>query len=128
MVLKVLLDTNFLLLPHQHKVDVFDEVERIVPESYDLVTLTPVLRELAHLASQGGEDAVAAKIGLELLGRRNVRVIDAEGSADDAIVKFALENKGNILVCTNDAGLKRRLNAAFVPLIVMRSKSHLVRL
>ena len=123
----VLLDSNLLFLPHRQKIDVFSEIQDIVPETHEIVTLSTVVSELERLKEMKSEDGVAARIGLELLRRNNVRVIEAEGQADESIIKFALENKRDVIVCTNDVRLKNQLNKKGIQLILMRSKNHLVR-
>ncbi|MCX6695825.1 MAG: nucleotide-binding protein [Candidatus Altiarchaeota archaeon] len=128
MALLVLVDTNFLFLPCSNKVDFFSEMPSVIPEVHEIVTLSTVVSELEKLSSGRGDDATAARIGIELLRRNGIRVIPASGRADDSIVEYALENKGNVIVCTNDLLLKRRLRENGIPLVVLRSKNHLMRL
>jgi len=124
----VLFDTNFFFLPHRYKIDVFNEIGSLVPEAHELATLSTVVSELEKLGLSGGEDGVAARVALELLRRNSLRVIPAEGSADESIIKYAAENRGNVIVCTNDLGLKRALVKVGVPLVVLRGKNHISRL
>ena len=55
---EVLLDTNFLTLPQQFKIDVLEEIKELVPNA-ELMTLAPVVEELSRL-SEG-------RIGMELI-------------------------------------------------------------
>ncbi|MFH1055915.1 MAG: DNA-binding protein [Candidatus Altiarchaeota archaeon] len=122
----VLLDTNFLLLPKQHKIDIFSEIQRLVPEKHTLATLSPVVEELHHLAGTRTEDMVAAKVALQMLEQNGVEIIPADKEADEAIIEYAAANP--TLVATNDKDLKRRLKKTVQGIIHMRGKNHLERI
>ena len=65
---KILLDTNFLLIPSQFKVDIFSELERICIFNYKLYVLDKTVDELKYIIEkQKGKHKEAAKIGLQLL-------------------------------------------------------------
>jgi rRNA-processing protein FCF1 len=121
----VLLDTNSLLLPHQHRIDVFAEIERLVLEEHTVATLSTVVDELRGLVGSS-RDGVAANVGLQLIREKGVGVIPAEGDVDDSILDYAERN--DVLVCTNDHELKSRLRAAGIEVLCMRGKGHLDRL
>ena len=123
--MKIILDTNFLLLPANLKVDIFEEIEKIMDEKHELVTIEPVLRELRGLARGKGKDAVAAKVGLQLLKKKKVKVLDTgEWDADKAILKIA--EKENTIVCTLDADLRKKILKIGRKIIYLRAKKHLV--
>ncbi len=46
---KVILDTNFLLIPIQEKVDVFDRVNSVIDEKYELCVVEKTIEELNSL-------------------------------------------------------------------------------
>ena len=46
---KILLDTNFLLIPSQFKVDIFSEIKRICNFSYKLYVLDKSVGELNYI-------------------------------------------------------------------------------
>jgi rRNA-processing protein FCF1 len=123
MACEVLLDTNALLLPHQHRVDVFAEIARILSEPHELVTMSGVLEELGRLAGPGSKDGVAAKVALALVAERGLRVIPSEGHVDRAIIEYACENKA--YVCTNDGELRSKLRRNGVRVLSMRGKTHM---
>ncbi|MCK4634242.1 MAG: nucleotide-binding protein [Candidatus Aenigmarchaeota archaeon] len=123
--MKIVLDTNFLLLPANLKVDIFAEIEKIMDEKYELVTIHPVSRELRGLARGKGKDAVAAKVGLQLLEKKKVKVLDIEEwDADKAILKMA--EKENIIVCTLDMELRKKILEMGRKTIYLRAKKHLI--
>ena len=120
--MRVLLDTNLLLLPHRHKVDVFAEIERLMIGKHTVCTFSTVLDELKALVDST-EDGVAAKVGLELVGGRGVEVIPSSGDVDSAILEYAKNH--DVIVATNDRELKRKLKEVGVKVIYMRGRSHL---
>jgi rRNA-processing protein FCF1 len=119
----VLLDTNALLLPHQHGIDVFSEISRIMPEKYELITLSTVIDELKGLSRQQSADGAAAKVGLRLLEDKHVKIVPSTGGVDEALVEYAGANRA--IVCTNDKELKRRLKAKGAQILSMRGKTHM---
>ena len=125
---RVFLDTNFLMVPYQEGIDIFQEIRRLVPVFYELVTLSTVKKELEAIKQKGkGKDRIAANVGLELLESKEVRIIESKGEkrVDDELVEIAGINPESMIVCTNDLELKRQLRKLKVGLISMRSKNHL---
>jgi len=54
---------------------------------------------------------------------KNYKVINYEGYADEAILKYALQNK-NVIVATNDKELKEKLIENNIPVMVVRQKKY----
>ncbi|MBN2015000.1 MAG: nucleotide-binding protein [Candidatus Altiarchaeota archaeon] len=119
----IILDTNFLLLPYTEKVDVFGEIERLVVDECELCTLAGVLEELLGIRDNReskGRDKIAAKIALQLIEKKKVKVIESRGRVDEQIIEYAKKNK-ETMVCTNDKELKRRLIGLGIPVIHIMS-------
>ena len=107
---KVILDTNFLMYCAENKIDYKDEIERIMAEGHDLVTLEQVVNELKQLAEKSKKytDKSAAKLSLKLLAANFVEIIKAEGDyADRAIIN--LVKSSGAIVATIDKQLRKRL-------------------
>lgn len=122
--MKVLLDSNFLMIPGQFGVDIFSELDRILDFKYEVVTLQPVVEELERIADGESRDAEAAGLGLDLLEDRDVRVLEKEThNVDKAILDEA--RAGDTIVCTQDKPLRDSIRDMDLPVIVLRSKSHL---
>src|SRR5438552_19117561 len=113
----VLLDANALLMPFQFRVNLDREIQRLLGDA-DFAVPKPVLTELEFLAERDRE----ARAGLRLA--RRYRVIDATGSADDALLDLAGTNRA--VVVTNDQPLLERLREQGVPRLFLRSRNHLV--
>lgn len=109
----VLLDTNFLLLPLQRRIDIFREIGRLIGSRVDFVVLSQVLDELHRLEAAGPlKNRRAVTSALELVAR-NCRVIDAASTqttsldADAALLRYA--QQVNAVVATNDRELRHAL-------------------
>lgn len=125
---KVVLDTNFLMVPYKERIDIFQEIERLIPEDYMLFTFTGVAEELKKIRESResrGSDKTAAKIALQFIEKKDIRVLESQMKVDEAIIDFAKENKGDAVICTNDRRLKRRLRGLHVGIICMRGRSRL---
>ena len=123
---KVILDTNFLLIPGLFKVDVFEEIKNIMNDKYELFIMDGTIGELNKIIDNKNKskDKLNAKIGLGLIDVKKVKKIHSEErNVDDAIVNIA--NKDTI-VATSDRELKRRLRKNNVGLISLRKKQYLI--
>lgn len=119
---KVLLDTNFFLVPCQLGVNIFSELDRVIQTDYTLIILKPQLEELKKLSKEAkGNDKIAARLGLELA--RGIRVIESSLNGDEAIIEFAKRNK--CIVCTNDSELRKRLKQQKTSTVFVRGKQKL---
>jgi uncharacterized protein len=125
MPIKVILDSNFLMIPFQFKIDVFQEIEYLLQKKVDFVVPAVVKRELTGISSRGGEGAPEASLALQLASR--CRVVDValepRETVDDAILKAS--KKLGAVVATTDIELKRRLRDINVPVVYLREKSKL---
>lgn len=120
---KIILDTNFLTIPYQFNVDIFEEIDRIMEEDYELITLDRVVEELKNMIKSKSKDAVAAKIALELIKKKNVKVISTdEKKVDNAIIELADKDT---IVATNDRVLRKKIKDKNVKVLYLRSKKHL---
>jgi rRNA-processing protein FCF1 len=124
---KILLDTNMLMSVGMLKVDIFSEIERICDFRHEVVTLDSVAAELEGIVkSQPARFGRAARLGLEMLGRRKIAIMKSGIMPAEAIMQLAQEHAGDIIVATQDAALKRRLRQKNIPVISLRQKKYLV--
>jgi rRNA-processing protein FCF1 len=121
---RIILDTNFLTIPYQFSIDIFEEIDRVVEGDYELTTLDCVLEELKKLKKSTGKDAAAAKVALILIKEKNIKVIKTgEKNVDIKIYRMADKNT---IVATNDRNLRRRLKNKNVKVLYLRSKKRIV--
>ena len=117
--MKVLLDTNFLLLPNQFGVDIFRYLEY-----YDIFTLSSCLDELKKIGRGKGKDGRAAKVALKLIEQNKMKVIkSSEKTTDRAILQYAIDEK--CTVATNDKELIKALKNRGIKIIRLRQKKYL---
>ncbi len=125
---KIILDTNFLLIPAQFKVDIFSEIRRICGFSYELAAVPETVAELKGIISSkrsSGKDRKSARLALKLMKAFNVKVLKNRKlfkRADEAILAIADENS---CVATQDRELRRRLREKAASLIILRQKQYL---
>jgi rRNA-processing protein FCF1 len=124
---RIVVDTNFLLMPYEYGVDLPTELIRIVHAPITLVISSGTERELDTLAGRNGRRATAARFILQnmplLKSKFPVEVVPSSGEVDEWIIKFARNNA--VTVATNDVRLRKRLLGMGVPVIVMKGKSKL---
>lgn len=122
---RIILDSNFLMVPTQFNVDIYSELRRLVGGSVELTTIPQVMEELRKKASQTGKSASQARLALELAERHQVRLIEpVQGeSVDDRITQTA--KRLGCPVATNDRRLRSRLKALNIPVIYLRERTHL---
>ncbi|MBI4149966.1 DNA-binding protein [Candidatus Woesearchaeota archaeon] len=122
---KVVLDTNFLLIPGQFKVDIFSELDRVCQFAYTLYVLDMTRNELENIIQkQRGKQKEAAKLALALVKAKNINTLpSASKNVDDALV--ALADK-DTFIATQDVVLKRRLKGKVGGIITLRQKKYLI--
>ena len=122
--MKIILDTNALMVPAEFGVDIFSELAALGFDEW--IVPSGVARELEGIASRGrGKGRAAARVALSLMDRcRMIRTEETAGNVDDSIVELAVEMK--VAVFTNDAELKGRLRDRCVKVVYLRQRSYLV--
>ena len=123
---KIILDTNFLLIPAQFRVDIFEEIRQLMQEPYELYVVDATLDELDKLQfDASGRDKSAAALAKQLIGKKGVKTLKTEKhlNTDKLIVELA--KSPDYLVATQDKELKGILKENNVQLIVLRQKKHL---
>ncbi|MCK5016142.1 MAG: hypothetical protein KAS32_03640 [Candidatus Peribacteraceae bacterium] len=121
--MKALLDTNFLMIPGDFKVDILSELLNL---GYtEVYTIDLVVAELNKLSTLGGKKARNARIGLEFIHQGGIVVLKAKADyADDEIVDLAKTKK--YVACTQDKGLINRLKRGGLIYITLHQKKYLV--
>lgn len=122
---KIILDTNFLLLPSQFNVDIFSEIDRICLFKYKLYVLDKTIDELKNITERKkGKHKQAAKIALLLIKKKKIDIIKTkQGKVDELILE--LLNKDYILA-TQDNILRKKAVKKGIKTIFLRSKKYLV--
>jgi len=124
--LKIILDSNFLFIPSQFKIDIFEQLMNLLNQRFEPVLLSSTHQELQSMAKKGSpKRRKQASLALELA--KECRLVniekEAEETNDDVILRIAAQWKSP--VATNDRELRRKLRNQDIPVIFLRGKSRL---
>lgn len=122
---EVVMDTNFLLLPFQFKIDIFTELDFLIDEPYELVISSKVVAELEGLSKKIGKTGAGARFALRLLevNSKKIKIIDSDVFVDNWIKEYTSGKR--TIICTNDGPLKRALKKNKLKVIGLRTKTKL---
>ena len=112
--IKVVLDTNALMMPFQFKVDLEGELVRHLG-AVEVYVPTVCIEELTRL------DDRKAKGALQLAKR--YKVMASQGKGDEAVLNLATELRA--VLVTNDAELRRRAKSKGLRVAYLRGKDKL---
>ena len=124
---RIILDTNFLMIPWQFRVDIFSEFNRICSFNYKLYIFEESIDELRGIMNNknsSGKDKKAAEFALKLIKLKNIGVIKSKKKDVDSLI-LENANEGDF-VATQDMQLKRELVKKGVSLIALRKKKYLI--
>ena len=124
---RVILDTNFLMIPGQFKVDIFAELQRLMNTPYELCICEATIGELTKFATGQRKDRTAAAIGLQLIKQQNLKIlpnsIGEEGLFESYLDAVIINNAvAGDIVCTQDKELKRALKPKGVQIMTLESQ------
>ncbi len=119
----VILDTNFLLVPFQFKINVIKELDYLIEVSHKFVISSQTIAELDKLGKSRSKNGIAARLAKKILESNPIEVIKNDQHVDDWIVEYAKEH--NAIVATNDALLRKRLRPFKIKVVVVKSRSSL---
>ncbi|MBN1169785.1 nucleotide-binding protein [Candidatus Micrarchaeota archaeon] len=119
----IILDTNFLLVPFQFKINIFKELEQMLEVSHKFAISSQTISELKKIGKGKGKNGIAARLALRILETNPIEIIKNDAAVDDWIVNYSKET--NAIVCTNDTNLRRRLKSHRIKIVTMKSKSSL---
>jgi rRNA-processing protein FCF1 len=112
-VIKIILDTNFLVYCAKQKIDYAEEISKLMKNGFELTTISLVVTELEKLTKEEKKlsDRDAAKMALKILNAGSVKIIPVCGdNADNEIIKIS----GGNIVATLDRGLKSKVERSII--------------
>jgi rRNA-processing protein FCF1 len=112
----VVCDTNALILPFSHGINIDSELNRLVGE-HEIVVPEPLLGELEKLARSDKNATVALKLAMKR------RITKANESGDESVLELA-EALGGVIL-SNDREIISRAKASHIKVIRLREGSHL---
>ena len=117
--MKILMDTNFMMDCFRNRIEMA-ELFDLFPGAR-LATIPQVVRELSRLAARKSTNSRQAKVALSLID--GIEIVDApEGNTDAVLAELTGKD---VVVATNDEGLRRRISAKGLKTIYLRGRKHL---
>jgi len=126
-VLKVVLDTNMLMLPIQLNINITAELDKLLELKYEIVIPEGVIDELKKILNiSKPKTRRIAKFALELAKKFKIIPLRPKvgESTDQLLVRLA--KKKDYIICTCDNELRRKIREVGAPVIFLRQMSHLV--
>jgi len=126
-ILKVVLDTNMLMLPVQLNINITAELDKLLELKYEIVVPEGVIDELKKLFNVSNPKTQRiAKFALKLAKKFKIMPLRPKvgESTDQLLVRLA--KKKDYVICTCDNELRRKIREVGAPVIFLRQMSHLV--
>ena len=124
--ISILMDSNALFVPIQFKIDIIEQLKRLLGSNFQLILISPIRRELEHIAEKGPQKTKKmVSYAMKLADRCTLVDIGEEKSSspDDLLVEIG--SRWGCPVFTNDRQLRKRLRNINVPVIYVRQRSRL---
>ena len=133
----IILDTNLLMAIFQFKIDLFEELDRVMSEPYDVNILNDTIIELDYIVKkQNSKNKRFAKLVKQYIKLKKINIIDITKQKDLYITNISKTNKvddlltqisddKDYIIATADIELKKRIKNKGNKLIYLRSKNHL---
>ncbi|MBU0535475.1 MAG: nucleotide-binding protein [Nanoarchaeota archaeon] len=126
---KILLDTNFMMIPAQFGLDILTELKKACDFSYELLLFDKTLDELQKIIkTQKGANKEAAILASSMIqsmiNNNKLNIIPAKTTyIDQEILDFADKNT---IVATQDLDLRRKLRKKGIKTMMMRQNKYLI--
>lgn len=127
----VLVDSNFLLLPAQGKLDIYSELERILPEKATIIVYQALFNELNRkLQDLPPQNKIHREVRLarQLMESHNIEVTDGEPKmgqdVDDFLIEQGkmLQQEGDfVYIATVDRQLRKKSQNKGISVIYARN-------
>jgi rRNA-processing protein FCF1 len=116
--MKIVFDTNFCTIPFQFKIDIYDALDNLIINKYELEIPDICIEELKKLRF--------GKVAIELLKKKNVKIVPVERKkdVDFSIIQYA--KKEGAIIATQDIRIKKDAKSEGIPTITMRQKRYLI--
>lgn len=125
----ILLDTNFLFIPFEKNIDIFDSLKYLM-FPYRLAIVSSTYQELKNLQNDKTKKAktrATVKIILEMIEKYQIKIIETPYEyVDRAIIELIKENPLEYVVATGDKELRKKvLELGVYGVIYLRKNKYL---
>lgn len=127
----LIFDTNFLLIPAEFKVDIFQKSKDLInTKKLDMAVFDKTIYELQKIKDSRSKSSSSAKIGLQLINVKNITIIASKDKTyvDDMFLnyeKYLPDSDREVIVATQDKELKKRLKQRGIKVIYMAARKKL---
>ncbi|MBW3010690.1 hypothetical protein KY335_05125 [Candidatus Woesearchaeota archaeon] len=126
--MKIILDTNFLLIPGTLGVDIFSMIRDMDPKAGFYVVDKTVDELDSIIAKKAPKFKKAAKLAKQFINKFNITILSSKTqtfkNVDELILKIAGE--GGYLVATQDALMKKKARSKGLQIIYLRQKKYVI--
>lgn len=122
---KLLVDTNFLLIPVRFKVDIFTESQNAVNDVVEFYVSSRVLKEIQILKDRS-KGAFVRELKLAEKLAENCTIINDNSSTrvDQSLINLAIRD--DMMIGTADSELRQNARNVGVKVVYLRQKRYLV--
>ncbi|RLE46449.1 ribonuclease VapC [Candidatus Woesearchaeota archaeon] len=119
---QIIPDTNFLIECTKNRIDLLDELTRILDFKFEVKIIDKTIEELDKIIQKGGKQGKTAKLTKTIIKAKKLKTIKTgKGYADNILLQKA--NK-NTIIATQDKELKKRIRKKGMPVIIIRQKKY----
>jgi len=122
---RILVDTNFLLIPVRFKVDIFTGSADAVNDITEFYVSSRVLNEIQRLKERSKPSFVKElRLAETYAGQCTLIEDPSDGEVDDSLVSLA--SREGMVLGTTDSELRQKARNAGVKVIYLRQRNYLV--
>ncbi len=128
MPLKVLLDSNFLMLYPVFHGDLLEELEKAVDGRTEKIVPTAVYEELIKISQKDdSKQKKQAEIVLQFIKKEKFIILNIELGPSENVDELLARTAQQLgcFVATNDRELKKKLIKLGIPIVYLRQRNHL---
>ena len=119
----IILDTNFLFIPFEFKIDIISELKRIIGSDFNLFIYSGTIDELKDIEKKKTKNRKFLPLIMTMLHRYNIKIISSKKKYIDEQILENLNEK--IIVATNDKELRQKILSESCRVVYMRQKRYL---
>jgi len=118
-IMKIILDTNFLMAVSQFKINIFSQLR-----GHQIYVVNTVIRELERFSKGSSKRAKAAQLALTLVKTKHLKVLKSkEKSADRSLILYA---KRGYIIATQDKVLQKKIKDKGGQIIYIRQRKYVI--
>ncbi len=119
----LILDTNFLFIAFEQKIDLISEIERIIGSNFTLYIYEGTINELISIESKKTKNKKLIPLIAKMLKIYRFKIITSKQKYIDKQILENLNDK--VIIATNDKKLRTKIRSEKKRVIYMRQKKYL---